>query len=86
MYSTTKQASEAVRQAMKTLGFNVKVSIVPGAQAVRVVTKTYEAKFSEEEKQMILKQLHSMGFTGARGADLSKMATCDSNQIEGWLK
>ncbi len=86
MYTTTKEASQAVREAMKTLGFKVNVSIVSGSRAVRVVTKTFEAKFSEEEKQVILKQLHSMGFTGVRGTDLSKMMTCDPNQIEGYLK
>lgn len=86
MYTTTKEASQAVREAMKTLGFKVNVSIVPGSKAVRVVTKTFEAKFSEEEKQTILKQLHSMGFTGIRGTDLSTVVTCDPNQIEGYLK
>lgn len=86
MYTTTKEASQAVREAMKTLGLKVNVSIVSGSRAVRVVTKTFEAKFSEEEKQIILKRLHSMGLTGVRGTDLSTVVTCDPNQIEGYLK
>lgn len=86
MYTTTKEASQAVREAMKTLGFKVNVSIVSGSRAVRVVTKTFEAKFSEEEKRTILMQLHTMGFTGVRGTDLSTFLTCDPNQIEGYLK
>lgn len=85
MFNSNKEASCAVRAAMKDLGLKVNVSIVPGANAIRVVTKTYEAKFSEEEKQLILKKLHSMGFTGVRGSDLSTFETCDPNQIEGYL-
>lgn len=86
MYTNTKEASQAVREAMKTLGFKVNVSIVAGSRAVRVVTKTFEARFSEADKQVILKKLHSMGFTGVRGTDLSTFLTCDPNQIEGYLK
>lgn len=86
MYTTTKEASQAVREEMKALGFDVKVSIVPNTRAVRVVTKTFEATFSEVDKQVILRKLHSMGFTGVRGTDLSTFLTCDPNQIEGYLK
>lgn len=52
MYSTKSEASKAVRQAMKDLSLKVNVRIAQGnPNQIQVYTKTYDAKFTEDEKR-----------------------------------
>ena len=82
MFITAKEASSQVRQAMKDLDLKVNVRIAPGSsREVQVYTKSFEIKFTEEEKRLIMDKCHSMGFTGVRGMSLAEMKTNDPNQI-----
>jgi hypothetical protein len=82
MYTSAKEASVQVRQVMKELGLKVNVRIAPGSsREIQVYTKTFEDKFTEEQKLLIMNKAHEMGFTGVRGMSLAEMKTNDANQI-----
>lgn len=82
MFNTAKEASAQLRQAMKDLDLKVNVRIAPGSsREVQVYTKTFEDKFTEEQKYLIMNKAHEMGFTGVRGMSLAEMKTNDPNQI-----